>query len=305
MVWRPIKPSAGTWEVKPAVHTLNNSDYGRFNGVGKPSYDSFAVVALDNSRIQTLLTRISRLSESQVTAVENIISQFERPFQFDRNPQSDLVSDCVLRELGDTLRIHHCFSAQAFTKDKFEYALERVFNFCGTAAILSPRGNPGADIAIAGIPFSLKTQADAGIKQGFIHISKFMELGRGDWSDKPEQLVGLRDRFLHHMEGYQRILTLRYFRTEQHHEYELVEIPKALLLEAEHGTLAMMSGSRQLPKPGTCSVTDANGKLKFQLYFDGGTERKLQVRHIDKNLCIVHGEWKFGRDIKITESNTL
>ncbi len=263
------------------------------------------MVALDNARIQTLIARLSRLSESQATAVESILEQFERPFQFDRNPQSDLVSDCVLRELGDALRIHHCFSAQALTKDKFEYALERVFNFCGSSAVLSPRGNPGADIAIEGVPFSLKTQANAEIKQGFIHISKFMELGKGDWSDKPEQLVGLCDRFLHHMEGYKRILTLRYFGTEHDHQYELVEIPKALLLEAEHGAFAMMSKSTQFPKPGTCSVTDANDKLKFQLHFDGGTERKLQVRHIDKSLCIVHGEWKFGRDIKITEANTL
>ncbi len=263
------------------------------------------MVALDNSRIQTLIARLSHLSESQVTAVESILEQFERPFQFDRNPQSDLVSGCVLTEFGDTLRIHHCFSDQAFTKDKFEYGLERVFNFCGSSAERWTRGNPGADIAINGVSFSLKTQADAGIKQSVIHISKFMELGRGIWSDKPEQLVGLRDRFLRHMEGYERILMLRYFRTEQDHRYELVEIPKALLREAEHGEFAMMLKSTQFPKPGTCSVTDANEKLKFQLYFDGGTERKLQVRHIDKNLCIVHSEWKFGHEIKTAAANTL
>jgi len=253
---------------------------------------------------ESFLVRLSSLSESQLEAIENIVSQFERPFDFQRNDASDLVSDCLLRELGDTLRIHHCFSAQAFTKDKFEYALERSFNICGRRAVLSPRGNPGADIAIDGVPFSLKTQADSGIKRDFIHISKFMELGKGDWSDKPEQLPGLRERFLHHMEQYERILTLRYFKLEREHLYELVEIPKALLLEARNGTFEMMLKSKQMPKPGSCTVAGTTG-MKFQLYFDGGTERKLQVRHIDKSLCIVHAKWMFDRGIKITEESTL
>ena len=33
--------------------------------------------------------------------------------------------------------------------------------------------------------------------------------------------------------------------------------------------------------------------MKFALYFDGGTERKLQVKDLQKSLCIVHGEWDF------------
>lgn len=131
-----------------------------------------------------------------------------------------------------------------------------------------------------------------------------MELGKGDWSDKPEQLPGLRERFLRHMEQYDRILTLRYFKTNHDHLYELVEIPKTLLLEARNGTFEMMLNSKQMPKPGTCTVV-GNGTMKFQLYFDGGTERKLQVRHIDKSLCIVHATWCFDRGIKITEESTL
>jgi hypothetical protein len=172
-------------------------------------------VALDDE----FLKRLSKLSASQLAAISNIVEQFEAPHEFKRNEKSGLVSECVLRELGDTLLIHHCFSAQPFTKDKFEFALEKAVNFCGGTAELSPRGNPGADIAIDGVPVSLKTQADVSIKADFIHISKFMELGKGDWSDKPEQLKGLRDRFLHHMEGYTRILTLRYSKTDKTHKY--------------------------------------------------------------------------------------
>lgn len=231
--------------------------------------DSTPIV--DKARIAALAARLPKLSASQFGAIENIIAQFARPHDFNRNNKSDLVSECVLREFGDTLRIHHCFSAEAFTKDKFEFALEKVCNFCGIKAERARRGNPGHDITIKGVPFSLKTQADASIKVDRIHISKFMELGQGEWGDKVEDLKGLRDRFFRHMRSYDRILTLRRLRDPGHNLYELVEIPKELLAEASKGKLEMRMQSKQFPKPGYCTVTDANGRIKFQLYFDGGT----------------------------------
>jgi hypothetical protein len=267
-----------------------------------------AVMGLDKKRLQALVERLPVLSESQFTAIETIIAQFGRPHIFSRNPNSDLISECVLREFGDTLRVHHCFSAEAFTKDKFEFAFEKVCSFCGIAAARSKRGNPGHDITIKDVPFSLKTQADAGIKTDRIHISKFMELGKGEWSDDPKDLFTLRESFFRHMRGYDRILTLRRLRADNMNHYELVEIPKALLLEAKKGELEMRMKSRQFPKPGYCTVTDKKGVLKFQLYFDGGTERKLQIKGINKALCIVHGQWKFETipdlEERILDANT-
>lgn len=247
----------------------------------------------DQARIRALAARFPRLSASQFNAIETIVAQFEKPHDFKRNDASDLVSECVLREFGDTLRIHHCFSAEAFTKDKFEYALEKVCNFCEIPASQARRGNPGHDITIRDVPFSLKTQADSGIRASHIHISKFMEMGQGKWGDDIEDLKGLRARFFQHMRNYDRILTLRRLRDPGFHLYELVEIPKALLLEAENGEFQMMFKSTQTPKPGYCTVNDAGGKIKFQLYFDGGTERKLQVKRIDKSLCTTHATWRF------------
>jgi Type II site-specific deoxyribonuclease len=251
---------------------------------------------IDKARLDALVARLPGLSASQFGAIENIIAQFARPHDFWRNANSDLVTECVLREFGDTLRIHHCFSAEAFTKDKFEFALEKVCNFCGIEAARSRRGNPGHDITLRGVPVSLKTQADASIRPGFIHISKFMELGKGQWGDKVADLHGLRDNFLHHMRNYARILTLRKLRNPGFSLYELVEIPKALLMEATGGTFEMRMKSKQFPKPGYCTVTDAAGKIRFQLYFDGGTERKLQIKHIDKALCVVHATWRFEQE---------
>ncbi|HEV2864674.1 MAG TPA: hypothetical protein VGX48_26985 [Pyrinomonadaceae bacterium] len=254
-------------------------------------------------RINHLAGLLPELSESQLGWIEEIVGQFRRAHKYERDERSDLVSDCLLQEVGDALRLHHCFSREPFSKDKFEYLLERASNHCGVAAELARKGNRGHDITIGGVRFSLKTQADKGIKRRSVHVSKFMELGKGQWGDDEKDLIGLREQFFSHMESYDRILALRTVsKAPAAWEYELVEIPKALLQRASGGTLRMMHDSRQHPKPGYCDVRDAGGHLLFQLYFDGGTERKLQIRSIDIENCFVHARWSFPADDLITES---
>jgi Type II site-specific deoxyribonuclease len=246
------------------------------------------------NRIHALCRKLEKLTNGQLILIEKVIQQFTKDFVFRKNKNSDIINDCILQDFGDALRIHHCFSREAFTKDKFEYALERVSKLCEVEAHLAPRGNPGHDITINSTPFSLKTQADKDIKKDYIHISKFMELGKGQWGDQQSDLIGLRDQFFHHMRNYERILTLRrLFSKGGRWHYELVEIPKPLLLEARNGTLEMAHRSSQLPKPGYCHVLDPHGGYKFQLYFDGGTERKLQIKKLKKSLCTVQAEWIF------------
>jgi type II restriction enzyme len=98
------------------------------------------------------------------------------------------------------------------------------------------------------------------------------------------------------MRSYERILQLRRLKnTPTLQEYELVEIPKGLLLQADHGEFKMMQESTQNPKPGTCTVYSPDGRVAYDLYFDGGTERKLQVRHLRKELCMVHAVWGIKR----------
>jgi type II restriction enzyme len=136
---------------------------------------------------------------------------------------------------------------------------------------------------------SLKTQADAGIRDELLHISKFMELGKGAW-----ELPLLRDLFLDHMRSYERIFQFRCLvQGPTSYLYELVEIPKSLLLEGANAHLVVQTESRQTPKPGYGNVFDLDGGLKFALYFDGGTERKLQIKSIRKSLCLVHATWRF------------
>lgn len=250
----------------------------------------------DPERIRSITASLPKLTKFQLDSIDRIITQLQGPKEFWRNSSSNLVTDGVLQDFGDALRVHHCFSAEALSKDRFEFALERVLNGCKIPAKRAPRGNPGHDITIKGVPCSLKTQADKNIRVNTVHISKYMELGKGAWTDQVDDLRGLLDRFFEHMERYERIFTLRRLKETSHEHYELVEIPKSLLQEAKTGELRIVTASRQNPKPGYCTVRSEHGTgVKFELYFDGGTERKLQVKSLQKSLCTVHATWRFPR----------
>jgi Type II site-specific deoxyribonuclease len=262
-------------------------------------------------RIARLSEALLQLRSSQLGWIETVVDQLGRPATFWRWESSDVVTPCVLDDFGDTLRIHHCFSAEPFSKDKFEYALERVLNLCGIPAQrVDSRTNPGHDITIGGQRFSLKTQADKGLKPDGIHISKFMELGKGSWGDQESDYVALRDRFFEHMSRYDRIMTLRRLKgspSATEWQYELVEIPKALLLQARDARLDIMRKSKQRGSvPAYYRVQEpvadyqSSVKSKFSLYFDGGGERKLQIKDLNKSLCQVHAIWSF--EVKSTQA---
>lgn len=233
---------------------------------------------------------LSRLTPSQVEWVAAVVRQFNLQHEFWREEGSDFVTPGVLEMMGDALRIHHAFSRQALSKDRFEFALESSLRRAGIRAeLVENRTNRGHDITIAGVPVSLKTQADKGIRKDSLHISKFMELGKGAW-----KLPLLRDMYVQHLKSYDRIFQFRQLQPgPESYLYELVEIPKSLLLEGKNAQLVVQARSRQNPKPGYGYVYDAEGKIKFALYFDGGTERKLQIKTIRKDLCIVHATWRF------------
>ena len=79
-------------------------------------------------RVARLGKALLQLRASQLSWIEAVVNQLGRPSKFERWEGSDVVTPCVLEDFGDALRIHHCFSAEPFSKDKFEYALERVLN---------------------------------------------------------------------------------------------------------------------------------------------------------------------------------
>lgn len=259
------------------------------------------MVLLKEERINKIIIQMEGLSDPQLTLIENIIDKLNVAYEIIWSlDSSDLAIGDFVHLFGDYLKVHHCLSREALSKDRFEYALESICNQVGLNAKLADRGNPGQDISINGHKYSLKTQADQKIKPEKLWVSKFMELGKGEWTDKIEHLKGLRKQFIEHMHSYERIFQLRCLSNNSKkynantYHYELIEIPKALMLEASNGVLAYSERSKQIPKIGTCTIFDSEKNIKFQLYFDGGGERKLHIKNLQKYLCIKHAEWKFS-----------
>lgn len=249
---------------------------------------------------ENLVKRVAGMNEGQLGLVSMIVDTFSQPITSSRNPSSDVVDAAVLEAFGDLLKLHHSLSAAYLDKTRFEVALERILRKLGRKVERpASRTNRGHDITVNGSHWSLKTHGDSGIKTDSLFISKFMELGGGQWGNRAlTDLGGLRDQFLHHLEGYDRIFQLRYFRkvgsvNTETHSYELVEIPKTLMLQAKTGTLSWAERSRTNPRCGYCTVADPSGTTMFRLYFDGGGERKLQIKDLRKAACIVHATWEF------------
>jgi type II restriction enzyme len=242
--------------------------------------------------IRRITEALPSLTGGQIHWIDRAAAVFSEPYMLKSEGQGWFTDETLLN-FGEAMRVHHCFSIEPFSKDKFEYVLVAVLKMSGVDASLAPKGNPGHDATIDGTKVSLKTQADKKISSTKIWISKFMELGKGTWGHEVNDIDGMRNRFLDHLKGYDRILTLRALKKSPDWCYELVEIPKSVLEKAKDGILEIKSNSTQNgSKPGYCRVEDDKGQL-FCLYFDGGSERKLQVRGLRKDACLVHATWTF------------
>jgi hypothetical protein len=247
---------------------------------------------------KALIPELSKLTEDQFAWVSQLVQSMALPVNSTRSPDSDVIpSDKALGLFFLYLVTHHTLSVEPFKKEKFEYALERVMEQLGRKCSRpNSRTNPGLDLIVDKERWSLKSESSRGIKKDFILISKWMELGKGDWGNDPDDLKKQCQRFMHHLTGYDRILLLRCLTPEDPivHHYELLELPYADLLQAMNGRFEMKLDSTQKGAiPGYCFVNDETGTPIYRLYFDGGTERKLRVQNLRKDACIFHAEWRF------------
>lgn len=257
-----------------------------------------------NSLREEIVSDLTDLSLNQLTLLKKATTAFAKTkVVFERLPQSDLITDAGLDYFGNALVMHHATTSQAFKKDKFEHLFRDTCNFQksdATYAVLSPANFPGADLRVGTERFALKTQADQNIKRDVLTLTKWMELGRGDWTDKIDHLKGLTNQFLAHLQKYDRILVLRCLSDSNPFEYQLVEIPKAIFSNSHNATYRFSEVKKPIgpeeARPGYGDVYDVTfptSKL-YNFYFDGRGERKLHIQNISISRCLVHARWRFG-----------
>lgn len=137
------------------------------------------------------LPALASLSPDQFAWVESLVTALGNPLRASRNPTSDIfASDRLLGLFSLYLITHHTLSVQPFKQEKFEYALRQVMTAAGrSAALAASRTNPGRDITVDGSGWSLKTVADKSVRRERIDLTKWMELGKGTWTNQVSELA--------------------------------------------------------------------------------------------------------------------
>ena len=64
--------------------------------------------------IDKIVKVLPTLTEAQLFWIHEMVKQFSKLFRFDATI-TNLFSERLINDFGDTLRVHHCFSKQAFT----------------------------------------------------------------------------------------------------------------------------------------------------------------------------------------------
>jgi len=217
------------------------------------------------------------------------------PIQTAMNPQSDIVSQAFSVAFSNYLLLHHAIHEERLNKKSFEYIFKYSCEAAGRDVRLNFHSIDSAeDMAVDGIKFSLKTQADAAIKPGAIYIQKLMEARWIRECVTAEDFAReTRNRVTDHLGGYEKILVLRAFEPDPDHvKYELVEIPRDLLLRVR-GLSAADFGARNKYGSSGADVTDKRGRA-FRILLDGSVE-KVRIFNLRTDRCVVHATWTIQR----------
>lgn len=216
------------------------------------------------------------------------------PFPF-IHEESDLVTEEFSDEFCARLLVHHAMSEEKLTKKSFEYFLCETGRSCGIeASIASVADDAGADIQYNGESWSLKTEAAKNIRRERMTISKLMEVNaiRDNYPEQESRVTEIQRRLKEHADRYDRILVLRAHALAHPRcsiEYELVEIPKELLLAAAEKNLRASDVKHHNSKGFRAVVSDKHGHI-LDLVLDGSDE-KVTIANLNVGRCLAHARW--------------
>ncbi len=241
---------------------------------------------------ETLLSSARGLPLERILILIEMAKALNRQVSSTVNETSDIVTNQFNVDFTGRLLLFHAMHDAPLTKKTFE------FFFCGasrasekTAVQTANSVHPGEDVTVNNQKFSLKTESGSAIKRDEIHISKLME---ARWIRECRTPIDFRNNVLHrvveHLSGYERIISLRSFDSGQKRiEYELVEIPRRLLMEIKSLKASDFS-ARTTNGSTSARVTNKSGSRVFTLALDGSVE-KVTVRSLKISQCIIHGRW--------------
>lgn len=242
---------------------------------------------------EEILESLSLLTDGQRNLILEMTHKLRIPVERQLLNGSDITVPAFVENFENRLLIHHATNEDKLKKKAFEFAFKRASEAAGkVASIVSSQTNPGADVIVDGIDFSLKTEGSADIRRDRLTISKLMEgrLIRECVTGADFARVS-RERVLHHLSQYTRMITLRGFDRPNDNSvfYELLEIPLDVLRAC--GELRAADFSPRTANGSSSATVCYEGSPAFRLVFDGSVE-KITVHNLSRSVCIPHGEWR-------------
>jgi Type II site-specific deoxyribonuclease len=209
--------------------------------------------------------------------------------------QTDIITPELALALGADIGQYEAFAGGRLTKQVFENVFGRALQRAGHK-VTRPKSqtNPGHDLTIDGVKWSLKTEGSKQLRPGMIYISKFMEsAGVRNFKSTKDALARV-ERIHEHLARYERIVVLRSW-SEEHEElgettrYELIEIPKTLFADGFAGLRAKDFSPLTATKTTRAPLT-IDGEEIARLHFDGSDE-KVTFSRISTKHCLRHATW--------------
>lgn len=241
---------------------------------------------------EELARLISQLPPERVNLLIEMGNALARSVVAEVSSDTDIVVSAFERDFSGRLLLFHAMHDAALTKKTFEYFFCGSSRAAGRAAIQTENSvYPGEDVVVDGQKFSLKTEGGKSISHAVIHISKLMEArwirdchSADDFCTLSKERIGV------HLDHYERIISLRSFMSDSKVRYELVEIPKQVLLGVSKLRPSDFS-PRTINGSSSAPVIGCDGSLSFVLSLDGSVE-KITIRNLSLRLCKVHAKWE-------------
>lgn len=234
------------------------------------------------------------LNDHQAAMVDQLRETFSWTSKIEISPDSDLGGANFAELFLDRLRLHWFITGRPMSKHAFEYALADTLSSQNEhkALLVDNSINPGADIVWGSQRISLKTEAAKSTHRTRVHISKFSEARWIMSAIDPETaLAATKANFANHYDDFDRLMTLRCWvrPTDSQIDYQLVEIPKSLLMRIQHSTVDEF-GFNAKGLPSRLSVISEHGDRLFGVTLDRSVE-KLTISGLGIENCLVHMQW--------------
>ena len=240
-----------------------------------------------------LLRKVKQLDDLGCQVLETMVDSLGGRFEERLSPDSDIAIPAFAQNFRQRLQIHHATHEEAFKKKTFEFAFKASCIAAGKKATMDPNdSNPGYDVIVDGVKYSLKTEAGKSINNELITISKLME---ARWIRDCQTGENFQHGMKHlhrHFSQYQRVLILRARRVATPFvgvEYQLVEIPLAIFFAVGDLTPEDFAPRGQ-KSGGSSAIVRYSGSDAFRLRLDGSVE-KVTVSRLKKSLCKIHATW--------------